>query len=191
MIGALDGCGCFWMNPFVLDDVNMVPAILTQLPLSIRIIIPRLQSWLFQKSSIRDDERVITIKVGKDKFGDGAKWNTLTKGARMIEGVYLEITTIRGVVVAGEEQMADINEVEAALDEDRIYPCDVSSQLIQEIMDSGVEDWWLFLFKYEYQTDEEDVDELRRAPWFLVNYNKCRIFEGPDGECGMSFGSQM
>lgn len=167
--------GNYLKNTLVIGSFNVIQRILTGFQFnSCWILIPRLKEWLDRHATQTRCSHFKTIRVlvfdgeQSDDFGNLMSFKL---GRRMLQGEGFSAHTIERV--ASDEDI----EVCSNCHIPHVFACNTKLRMVQDIMLSESNSWWIF---HMYCFDEVDEDE----GWFLMNYTLGKIYIGPDGSGG-------
>lgn len=152
--------GHFLKNHFVLNS-SLVETILRCAPRRTAFgFVPRMEKWILQCATYCNESGFVTIRADDDEWYGGDEDDeriSLKKGAWVVCRSGLQIYSIAGVA----------NEEDRRGSPDPVYPCCVNARMVEEVIESKPNSWWLVRILR---------DGSNRAEWMLVNYEKCKIY---------------
>ena len=168
--------GYYLKNKLIIDSFYVIRRILTEFRFnSCWVLIPRLKEWLDRHATENRCSHFKTVRVGvwdEDHEGDGVgKLMSFKLGNRMLGGEGFSATTIERVASEGDIEIC------SNCHQPHVFVCDTKMRMVQDIMQSERNSWWIF---HMHCFDEDEEDEQ----WYLVNYTLGKIYRGPDGSGG-------
>lgn len=170
--------GCFWRHPDIFEDLRFLGEVLMWItPMSRRMLIPNLEPWLLYHARPNltiIGEPLIFVGIGGD-MENCQLIIRLIEGALKLHNPEFPIVSIDGVAFPDSPD-----------DEEGCSSCgklwDSVLNIAQDIKHSDPDTWWFFPPEdYGIAVDENQ--------WSLVNYRLRKIYSGPDGSRGYSWGN--
>lgn len=156
--------GCFWRNPQVFGEIDLIMKVLCWTSQSSRLmLIPHLESWLLRHASLATSEDDWVEVLPIDDGDDGFIFAHLKTSSLNIKWCDMVVSKVSGIA-----------EIESHESKENLPPCNPDLPLLCNIRESSPDSWWLFP-SYNFGSNDDD-DE-----WTLVDYMQQKIYSGADG----------
>jgi hypothetical protein len=190
--------GCFWRNPFVIKDEDLLDAFLDVLPFESQFtIIPYIRQWVMRHIELRRQaNRIVRVDVQAESNGEYLRLGLL-KGERTLPPQFIvQFYSIRGLLTddvnyTGQDDLEkyfrpdDLDQTDGRTHYDVF--CAQAEELVEEefpelpllrdIRESKPNTWWFV----------QNFFTMSNTEWMLVKYyeedgqERCKIYEGEQG----------